>query len=74
MLRCLGAQGLFSAARISEYESGVREPSLVTLLAYATVARVHLEEIIDDEAILSVKLPGNFNYQRSKRKASKTPP
>src|SRR5688500_1852578 len=48
MLRCLGAQGLFSAARISEYESGVREPSLLTLLAYATVARVHLEEIIDD--------------------------
>lgn len=73
MLRRLGAERLFSAARISEYESGVREPSLLTLLAYANVARVHLEEIIDDEAILSDKLPGNFNYQRSKRKASKTP-
>ena len=73
MLRRLGAERLFSAARISEYESGVREPSLLTLLAYANVARVHLEEIIDDEAILSDKLPGNFNCQRFKRKAAKTP-
>ena len=68
MLRCLGSEGLFSAARISEYESGIREPSLLTLLAYANVARVHLEAIIDDEAILPEKLPGTFNYRRSKDK------
>jgi transcriptional regulator with XRE-family HTH domain len=69
MLRRLGAEGSFSPARISEYESGVREPSLLTLLAYATVAGVHLEHIVDDNALLPEKLPGTFNYRRSKRKA-----
>ena len=65
MLRSLGAEELFSTARISEYESGIREPSLWVLLAYGRVARVHLETIIDDEAALPEKLPGNFNYRRS---------
>lgn len=68
MLQRLGVEGSFSAARISEYESGVREPSLWILLAYASVARVHLEYIIDDDAILPDKLPGTFNYHRFKRK------
>lgn len=68
MLRRLGAEGVFSTARISEYESGVREPSLYTLLSYATVARVHLEEIIDDDATLPEKLPGTFSYRRLKRR------
>ena len=68
MLRRLGVERSFSAARISEYESGVREPSLLMLLGYASVARVHLEFIIDDDVILPDKLPGNFNYRRSKRK------
>lgn len=68
MVRGLGAGNSFSAARISEYESGAREPSLWTLLAYARVARVHLEDLIDDEATLPEKLPGTFNYRRPKRK------
>ena len=65
MLRRLGAEQLFSTARISEYESGIREPSLWVLLAYGRVARVHLEILIDDEAPLPDKIPGNFNYRRS---------
>lgn len=69
MLRCLGVEGLLSPARISEYESGVREPSLSMLLGYASVARVHLEFIIDDDVLLPDKIPGTFNYQRSKRRA-----
>ena len=40
------------------------------LLGYASVARVHLEYIIDDDALLPDKLPGTFDYQRSMRKAS----
>ena len=67
MLRRLGAEG-FSPARISEYESGVREPSLTLLLGYASAARVHLEYIVDDDLVLPDKLPGNFYYQRSKQK------
>jgi transcriptional regulator with XRE-family HTH domain len=65
MLRRLGAEELFSTARISEYESGIREPSLWVLLAYGRVARVHLEILIDDEAALPEKIPGNFNYRPS---------
>jgi transcriptional regulator with XRE-family HTH domain len=68
MLRRLGADRSFSAARISEYETGIREPSLWVLLAYARVARVHLETLIDDEATLPQKLPGNFNFARYKQK------
>lgn len=66
MIRRLGAEGSFSAARISEYESGVREPALPTLLAYASAARVHLEYIVDDEVSLPDELPGTFDY-RSER-------
>lgn len=72
MLRRLGVEGSFSPARISEYESGVREPSLSLLLAYASVAAVHLESIIDDNLLLPEKLPGTFNYRRSKTKRQKS--
>ena len=68
MLLRLGAADSFSAARISEYESGTREPSLWMLLAYGRVARVHVEALIDDDAALPDRLPGNFNFSRSKRK------
>ena len=65
MLRRLGAEEFFSTARISEYESGIREPALWVLLAYGRIARVHLETIIDDEVALPEKIPGNFKYRRS---------
>jgi len=68
MLRRLGAQDSFSAARISEYETGAREPSFWMLLNYGRVARVHVESLIDDTATLPHKLPGNFNFRRSQQK------
>ena len=40
--------------RISEYERGKRQPTILTLLAYARVAKVPLEEIVDDELELSI--------------------
>jgi len=67
MLLRLGAEN-FKTARISEYESGAREPSLWILLAYGRIARVHVEILIDDEATLPNKLPGNFDFSRHKRK------
>ncbi len=68
MLRRLGAEHSFSLARISEYETGAREPSLWMLLAYARVARVHLESLIDDEATLPSTLPGRFIFGRYKQR------
>jgi transcriptional regulator with XRE-family HTH domain len=74
MLRRLGAAESFSVARISEYELGVREPSLWMLLAYGRVARVHVEALIDDEAALPDRLPGSFNFSRVKRKLAENSP
>ena len=37
-----------SGARICEYEHGTREPNLLVLLAYARLAEIPLEYIIDD--------------------------
>ena len=47
MIRLLGFQ--MTTARISEYESGVREPNLLVLLAYARAGDVSVETLIDDE-------------------------
>src|SRR6185369_1488630 len=59
-----------SRSRISEYESGAREPPLAILLAYGRVAQVHLESLIDDEATLPDEIPGNFDLSRHKRSPS----
>lgn len=44
------------AGNISEYESGKREPSLLTLLKYARLAGTSMENIVDDELDLAEKL------------------
>lgn len=51
MIRLLRVQ--VSTARISEYESGTREPSLIVLLRYAKVAGVCVDELIDDDVQLN---------------------
>lgn len=57
MLRRLGLEEGMQYARISEYETGQREPSLLTLLEYSRVAGVHMEVLADDEADLPERLP-----------------
>jgi transcriptional regulator with XRE-family HTH domain len=57
--------------RISEYELGKREPTLMTILQYARTAGVHVEDLIDDELDLPARLPGNFRYQGLKHKPSR---
>ena len=66
MLRKLDPDDPSLRSRISEYESGARAPSLWILLAYARVARVHLESLIDDEATLPDKIPGDFDFRAYK--------
>ncbi|MET0624630.1 MAG: helix-turn-helix transcriptional regulator [Pyrinomonadaceae bacterium] len=60
MLRRLGLEESMQYARISEYETGQREPSLLTLLAYSRVAGVHMEVLADDEMNLPDKLPAKL--------------
>jgi transcriptional regulator with XRE-family HTH domain len=61
MLKSLRLEEGMKYARISEYEQGVREPSLLTLLEYSRVAGVHMEVLADDELDLPAKLPGKRN-------------
>jgi transcriptional regulator with XRE-family HTH domain len=56
MLKRLGLEEEMQYARISEYETGLREPSLLTLLAYSRVAGIHMELLADDEADLPARL------------------
>jgi transcriptional regulator with XRE-family HTH domain len=68
LLDRLGLASSMHYGRISEYEQGKREPNLMTLLAYARTAAVHLEDIVADEFELPRKLPGKVNYRGIVRK------
>jgi transcriptional regulator with XRE-family HTH domain len=70
MLTRMGLEETMHYGRISEYEQGKREPTLMTLLAYARAASVHLEDIVDDDLELPRKLPGNVNYRGLPRRSS----
>ena len=71
MLERLGFSDTMHYGRISEYEQDKREPNLITLLAYARAASVHLEDIVDDELELPRRLPGNVNYRGISRKSTR---
>lgn len=71
MLARLGLEDSMHYGRISQYENDEREPTLMTLLSYAHVAGVHLEDIVSDDLDLPSKLPGNVSYQGLRHKASR---
>lgn len=64
MVKLLNARQSMHYGRVSEYELGKREPSLLTLLAYARVAGVHLEDLVDDNLTLPERLPGDVVYPK----------
>lgn len=68
MLARLGLEDTMHYGRISQYENDEREPALTTLLSYARVAGVHLEDIVDDNLDLPANLPGKVNYRGRRRK------
>src|SRR6266566_3011714 len=70
MHRRLGLEDEVEYTNISKYELGRNEPPLSTLLQYARVAGVHLEDIVDDELDLPEKLPGNVRYRGLKRQSA----
>jgi transcriptional regulator with XRE-family HTH domain len=57
LLRRLEIEDSISYKKISDYERGEREPSLIILLQYARVANVSTDVLIDDELDLPAKLP-----------------
>jgi transcriptional regulator with XRE-family HTH domain len=50
-------------ASISLYEQGKREPPLLVMLAYAMVAGVTMEMLVDDESDLPEPLPSLSGYR-----------
>lgn len=57
LLRRLDLEDAISYKKISDYERGQREPSLLILLEYARVAGVSTDVLIDDRLNLPAKLP-----------------
>jgi transcriptional regulator with XRE-family HTH domain len=53
-VRQLGVQALIEHTTISKYELNKNEPPLAILLAYARLAGIPVERIIDDELELIV--------------------
>lgn len=69
MLARLGLEDIMHYGRISQYENDEREPALNTLLSYARVAGVHLEDIVDDDLDLPARLPGKITRHPRRRKS-----
>jgi len=69
MLKQIGAEEKMAYYRISEFESGKGEPSLLIILEYARAANVHMEVLVDDELDLPGKLPSPTKSEGVKRAA-----
>jgi transcriptional regulator with XRE-family HTH domain len=63
MLKRLEADDRMVYSRISEFESGKGEPSLIILLEYARAAGVCVDVLIDDELDLPAKLPARPKHK-----------
>lgn len=63
MLYRLGVEDLISYNHISRYETGRRTPVLRILLAYARVANICTDVLIDDELDLPAKLPAKSKHK-----------
>lgn len=59
---------------ISEFERGLREPSLLVLLAYAEAANVWVEALIKDTVDLPDELPSPMKHEGMPRPAKKRKP
>jgi transcriptional regulator with XRE-family HTH domain len=66
MVRRLGVEDQLTREEISKYERGLRTPSLLTLLKYARVAGLIVDDLIDDDLNLPKSLP--FKNTRVRKK------
>jgi len=73
LLTRLGVEEEIAYSRISDYELGKTDPSLIVLVEYARVAGVNLELIADDRLNLPEKLPGKVTYEAWTRPGPKQP-
>ena len=57
LVKLLRLDDTISYKKISDYERGNREPTLLTLLLYARAVNVSTDVLIDDQLDLPAKLP-----------------
>lgn len=69
MLNRLGLEDTISYKKISEFELGNREPTLLMLLQYARAANVIADVLIDDELDLPERLPSPTRHEGVRRKS-----
>lgn len=62
LVKRMGVAEMIHYTNISKYELDKNEPPLMILLAYAKLAQIHLEVIVDDNIDLPRQLPGTFDY------------
>jgi transcriptional regulator with XRE-family HTH domain len=70
MLRRLALEDAISYKKISEFELGNREPTLLMLLEYAHAANVIADVLIDDELDLPERLPSPARHEGIRRKSA----
>jgi len=68
IVRRLGVEDQIDGARISGFETGLREPSLLILLQYARLANVYMEALVDDTLDLPTRLPSPTKTEGISRK------
>ena len=69
LIRRMNLEEELTQARISAYERGVREPTLLVLLSYARVAGVYADALIDDDLDLPSTLPAKPKSEGIRRKS-----
>lgn len=69
MVRRLGLEETISYTKISHYETGIREPSLLTLLKYAEAANVYLDVLVNDALDLPDNMPSRKKHEGLMRAA-----
>lgn len=70
IVRRLGIEDQVDAARISGFETGLREPTLVIILQYARAANVWADVLIDDELDLPEDLPSRKKHEGVRREST----
>jgi transcriptional regulator with XRE-family HTH domain len=70
MLSRLGLEDTISYKKISEFELGNREPTLLMLLQYARAANVIADALIDDGLDLPERLPSPTRHDGIRRKSA----
>lgn len=72
----LGHPPQLSQRSISKFEQDTAEPSLKVLLAYATIANVYVDVLINDDLDLPPQIPSPVRHEgisRKKNKSTRTP-